>query len=355
MGHLTLIPGECLVYHLHIPFCKYADCNVVGKNTLIQKGGSTMKQLLVAQCDCCGLSVDPQTTENCPRCNYPVNPDKEERFLESAINDLQRVANYGGENIRVAELIRRYQFRLNAVRHLKELSSPVVPLVPVGAQSHVAPIAAQPFTPHVEEAKVAPAPVLSPKIEQVVTAPPPVRPQPPRRVFSLRSFFADQAINIVASVGAFLLLIGSLSFTIDGQQLTLTPEEVLVVATARPGFVTAEERGYIVALETTITPKLREEGLVRDLTHYVQDMRKRAGFNIEDHIQLALLTEQEELATILRSYQETLRSETLADTLFIGTNEQEAPALNEVYREKVSPTSLKKLEGYTVEVVLGKL
>lgn len=38
MGHLTLIPGECLVYHIHIPFCKYADCNVVGKNTLIQKG-----------------------------------------------------------------------------------------------------------------------------------------------------------------------------------------------------------------------------------------------------------------------------------------------------------------------------
>src|SRR6266566_5715439 len=179
-----------------------------------------MKQLLVAQCDCCGLSVDAQTTENCPRCNYPVNPEKEERFLESAINDLQRVANYGGENIRVAELIRRYQFRLSAVRHLKELSSPVVPLVPVGAQSHVAPIAAQPFTPHVlEEAKVAPAPVLSPKIEQVVTAPPPVRPQPPRRVFSLRSFFADQAINIVASVGAFLLLIGSLSFTITTSNL----------------------------------------------------------------------------------------------------------------------------------------
>src|SRR5438034_404569 len=188
-----------------------------------------MKQLLVSQCDCCGLSVDPQTTENCPRCNYPVNPDKEERFLESAINDIQRVANYSGENIRVAELIRRYQCRLSAVRHLKELSSPVVPLVPVGAQSHVAPIAAQPFTPHVEEAKVAPAPVLSPKIEQVVTAPPPVRPQPPRRVFSLRSFFADQAINIVASVGAFLLLIGSLSFTITTSNLLVSFLVIFVV------------------------------------------------------------------------------------------------------------------------------
>src|SRR6266487_2431894 len=189
-----------------------------------------MKQLLVAQCDCCGLSVDAQTTENCPRCNYPVNPDKEERFLESAINELQRVANYGGENIRVAELIRRYQLRLNAVRYLKELSSPVVPLVPVGAQTHLAPIAAQTFTPHVlEEAKVAPAPVLSRKLEPVVTAPPPVRPQPPRRVFSLRSFFADQAINIVASVGAFLLLIGSLSFTITTSNLLVSFLVIFVV------------------------------------------------------------------------------------------------------------------------------
>jgi hypothetical protein len=181
-----------------------------------------MKQLLI-RCDCCGLSVDPQTAENCPRCNYPVNPEKEERFLESAINDLQRVANYGGENIRVAELIRRYQLRLNAVRHLEVLISPAVPLVPVAAQTNLAPIAAQPFAPEVlEEATVAPAPVLSPKIEPVVTAPPQVRPQPPRRVFSWREFFADQAINIVASVGAFLLLVGSLSFTITTSNLLVS-------------------------------------------------------------------------------------------------------------------------------------
>ncbi len=46
-----------------------------------------------------------------------------------------------------------------------------------------------------------------------------MRPEPPRRVFSWREFFADQAINIVASVGAFLLLIGSLSFTITTSNL----------------------------------------------------------------------------------------------------------------------------------------
>ena len=147
---------------------------------------------------------------------------------------------------------------------------------------------------------------------------------------------------------------GALSLSIEGGKIELTREEVEVIATARPGYVTAEERGYIVALETTITPQLREEGLVRDLTHYVQDMRKKAGFNIEDHIGLVLYTD-EELAAILIDNGEEIQSETLADYLLISIDEENVPKFSEVYREKVSPTSLKKLEGYTVEVVLGEL
>ncbi len=147
---------------------------------------------------------------------------------------------------------------------------------------------------------------------------------------------------------------GKLNFTIEGQQIELTPDEIEVVATARPGYVATEERGYVVALETTITPELREEGLVRDLTHYVQDMRKKAGFNIEDHIALTLYTD-EELASILHRHEETLRSETLADSLSIRVDQPAAPTAGEAYREQISPHELKKLENYIVEVVLGRL
>ena len=147
---------------------------------------------------------------------------------------------------------------------------------------------------------------------------------------------------------------GKLNFTIDGQQIELSSQEIEVVATARSGFVTAEERGYVVALETTITPELREEGLVRDLTHYIQDMRKKAGFNIEDHITLALYTDQG-LASILRRHARTLQSETLADSLIIQVDQPPPSLPNELYREKISPHELKKLEGYTVEVILGRL
>ncbi|GAC1673243.1 MAG: isoleucine--tRNA ligase [Ktedonobacteraceae bacterium] len=147
---------------------------------------------------------------------------------------------------------------------------------------------------------------------------------------------------------------GTLTITLPGeQQVTLTPGEIEVVATARPGFVTAEERGYIAALETTITPELREEGLVRDLIHFVQDMRKKAGFNIEDHIGLALYTDVE-LAQILQPYQMEIMSETLAINLLLSISQRDFPSFEEVYRERISPDSPKKLEGYTIEVVLGK-
>ncbi len=147
---------------------------------------------------------------------------------------------------------------------------------------------------------------------------------------------------------------GKLSFTIEGQPVELTPAEIEVVSTARPGFVAAEERGYVAALETTVTPELREEGLVRDLTHYVQDMRKKAGFKIEDHIALVLHAEQA-LATVLERHKATLQEETLADTLALVTPGQPAPSMHESYREKIAPDEAKKLDSYTLEVVLGKV
>ncbi len=147
---------------------------------------------------------------------------------------------------------------------------------------------------------------------------------------------------------------GSFFLAVDGQELELTKDEVSATSTARPGFVTAEERGYIVALETTITPELRNEGLIRDLTHYVQDMRKKAGMNIEDHIGLALYTEDIELARMLVDYQQEIAQETLAANLLVSISQRDYPSFEESYREKISPTSAKKLENYTIEVVMGK-
>jgi isoleucyl-tRNA synthetase len=51
-----------------------------------------------------------------------------------------------------------------------------------------------------------------------------------------------------------------------------------------PGFESNEDGGYWVAIDKTITPDLADEGLVREVVHRIQNMRKDAGFEIADYI-----------------------------------------------------------------------
>ncbi len=189
-----------------------------------------MIQTSTPHCDCCGLPVNPQAIEDCPRCHYPVNPDKEEHYLETAISDLQRVANYGGVSMRVVDLIHRYQVRLNTLHELKAITVPAVKPLPLTAQTPLVPATAIPSVQ--EQVELLPAPTipsLSEAVELVDVAPVPQSQQPQRRVFSWKAFFADQAINIVASLGAFLLLVGALGFTITTSSLLLSFIVVFVV------------------------------------------------------------------------------------------------------------------------------
>ncbi len=109
---------------------------------------------------------------------------------------------------------------------------------------------------------------------------------------------------------------GRLPLSVEGQTVTLTPEQVEVEASAREGFVAAEDRGYVVVLETTVSPDLLAEGLVRDLTHLVQETRKHAGLAIEDTIALTLAAD-DELSGVVERHAAYIRNETLARTLAV--------------------------------------
>src|SRR5260221_606633 len=84
------------------------------------------------------------------------------------------------------------------------------------------PIVQEPLTPQVPAEAIPVTPSQSPRQEPAATTLMPESPQPPRHVFSWKSFFADQAINIVASLGAFLILAGALGFTTTTSSLLLS-------------------------------------------------------------------------------------------------------------------------------------
>ena len=102
--------------------------------------------------------------------------------------------------------------------------------------------------------------------------------------------------------------------------LTLQPDEFELTARARPGHEVAEDGDLLVALDTSIDDELAAEGLAREVAHRLQAMRKSAGYEISDRIEVAVGGERMTVER-LEPYREWLASEVLATSLLLGDAE----------------------------------
>jgi isoleucyl-tRNA synthetase len=75
---------------------------------------------------------------------------------------------------------------------------------------------------------------------------------------------------------------------VDGREVVLSPEELLVEPTGKAGYALERDRDLAVALKTEVDEALVEEGLVRELVHKVQNVRREEGFEIEDTVAVEL-------------------------------------------------------------------
>ncbi len=104
---------------------------------------------------------------------------------------------------------------------------------------------------------------------------------------------------------------------LDGETVELSPAEVLVSTEPAPGLAVAADKYTTVAIDAALTPELRLEGLARELVRRIQDMRKKAGFNIEDRITTWYQAEGE-LADVFAAWGSYIASETLTTRLQAG-------------------------------------
>ncbi len=107
----------------------------------------------------------------------------------------------------------------------------------------------------------------------------------------------------------------SVTLEVAGEPLTLEPEAFLLDARSPEGYVAVEERGYLAALDTELTPELVREGLARDAVRLVQDARKQAGLEVADRIDLWLHAVDATAAAALEEHAPALQAETLALSL----------------------------------------
>jgi isoleucyl-tRNA synthetase len=128
-----------------------------------------------------------------------------------------------------------------------------------------------------------------------------------------------------------------------GPPVELLPEEVEVRTLAREGYAVAEEKGLIVAVDVTLTPELEREGLARDLVRRIQNLRKEAGFQLNDRI-VTYYDADDDLSQVVDEWADYVRAETLSRELVPG------PVPGDAARQESF-----KLEGHPVTLGVRKV
>ena len=109
---------------------------------------------------------------------------------------------------------------------------------------------------------------------------------------------------------------GALTFDFDGETVALKEEDLLIDMAQTEGYVSESDGDVTVALDTALTPELIEEGFVRELVSKIQTMRKEAGFEVTDHINV-YQNGNDKLEKILEKYADTIKREVLAEHIFL--------------------------------------
>ena len=112
---------------------------------------------------------------------------------------------------------------------------------------------------------------------------------------------------------------GAIRFTVDGSEISLAEEDLLIDMAQKEGFVTEADNYVTVVLDTNLTPELIEEGFVFEVISKIQTMRKDAGFEVMDHIRVSLAG-NEKLAEIVKKNREAIAAKVLADEILTDTS-----------------------------------
>ena len=115
----------------------------------------------------------------------------------------------------------------------------------------------------------------------------------------------------------------TVQINVDGEDIELSPDEILVQTQPVEGLAIAADRVVTVAVDAVITPELRAEGLAREIVRRLQAMRKNAGFNIQDRITTYYQAENDDLEQVIDFWAEYIKAETLTTNLVAGDPPQD--------------------------------
>ena len=104
---------------------------------------------------------------------------------------------------------------------------------------------------------------------------------------------------------------GGLTFDVNGTNVVLSEEDLLIDMAQTEGFVSDGDNTITVVLDTKLTPELIEEGFVREIISKVQTMRKEADFQVTDKIVISCKG-NEKIEQLIKANADQIKSEVLA-------------------------------------------
>ncbi|MBI5266518.1 MAG: isoleucine--tRNA ligase [candidate division Zixibacteria bacterium] len=107
---------------------------------------------------------------------------------------------------------------------------------------------------------------------------------------------------------------GKIEVDSPGAPLTLTTDDVEIVSTQKAGFAVESDGKLAVAIVTTLTPELVDEGFAREMVNKIQNMRKSSGLEVTDRIEVRVVS-SERLKSAAGRYEDFIKAETLARKL----------------------------------------
>ena len=107
---------------------------------------------------------------------------------------------------------------------------------------------------------------------------------------------------------------GVVVINIDGNEIELNKENLLVTMQGLEGYAFAGEGSIGVVLDTHISEELREEGHLREIISKIQNMRKDKGFEVADKIKL-YVADNEMLLDVIKKFAEVIKKETLTQEI----------------------------------------
>jgi len=116
---------------------------------------------------------------------------------------------------------------------------------------------------------------------------------------------------------------GALKLNLDGKEITLAADDVVISSKDVSGWLVASEQGVTVALDIQMNESLRLEGMARELVNRLQNIRKDLGFDVTDTISLTL-RENDALAAVLKQNKTYIKHEILATSITLVKDELEA-------------------------------